>query len=186
MYTVHPKSENIRKVIDVFKSVLPMALKENYGLRMSATKICGTFMCHGGWFYIGVNGQQQGATFSNGIKLMSKMLGLDNGYYLASSNAISEWAYGNKGVWGNDSGLHMFGSASAFNESKKRPHGAKNLQHIIDHWEEVYDRVKALEDAQKTPEPQPIQKYTDITSQLAVLPTEEKSDAVLLDGVEKN
>lgn len=38
----------------------------------------------------------------------------------------------------------MFSHASAF-ESSLRMGGALNLQHIIDHWKEVYERLKALE-----------------------------------------
>lgn len=157
----HPKSEDILKVIGVFEKVLPMAKIDNHldmmqGSVSGGFSVCGTVHCHGGWYLIGKLGKPNKYTnFFDGIKEMSKDLGLDNGSYMAGFSGISDWAIENPNLWGNSNGRGVFSDRIAF-ISSDRPNGAQNLQHIIAHWKEVYERVKAMENSQsQTPEPQP-------------------------------
>lgn len=101
---------------------------------------CGTVHCHGGWFAIAAVLHKKGfVTFEHGKKLMSQMLGFRCGYDL------KVWGALNPQIWGNPDAMMMFLDVSAFYNDDKRPAGAENLQHIIDHWTEVAERLEALE-----------------------------------------
>lgn len=143
----HPKSENILKVIEVFKKVLPMAKRKRH-LNMDEISVqnedhaCGTVHCHGGWFAVGFcDLSNPYITFLNGGEEMAHVLGFKR------MDDLQVWASENPKLWGNRRGDGMFAERAAF-RSSDRPRGASNLQHIIDHWTEVYERVKALEDQQ--------------------------------------
>lgn len=140
----HPHSSNVLKVIQAFESVLPMAVLENHldmfqsNINMCGHK-CGTVHCHAGWFAIarGLHKNRK-VTYSTGTEEMTLVLGFEHEFQLR------QWALDNKDIWGNMCGNFIFSDKIAF-ESASRPHGALNLQHIIDHWKEVYERLKALE-----------------------------------------
>lgn len=165
-----PKSEDILKVINNFKRVLPMA-KRDYQLCMSVAGVninhqCGSIHCHGGWYAIATCDLSKQINYVDGAFRMSEDLGFNG-----PENLVI-WAAQNLSLWGNNYGGSMFYCKSAFQHPEKRLFGALHLSHIVDHWEEVYERVKAQEDAQKPP------AYNDITAQLAVLPEDEKPDTI--------
>lgn len=148
----HPKSSDVKKVIDLFKSVLPKASREGH-LNMMEGGVnlyheCGTVHCHGGWYAIAANlhfrrilGMQFKRTVSyfDGANAMAKALGFKH------YEELRMWANLNPNIWGNYFGTTMFTMSLAFEHPHKRPYGAKNLQHIIDHWQEVHDRLVILE-----------------------------------------
>lgn len=145
----HPHSSQVLKVIQAFESVLPMA-KARYHLDMhqaqvtSGSEACGTTHCHGGWFSIACKLHlRQYCGFLDGADRMAEILGFDDNYIL------EQWAAENPIIWGNYRGRGMFCAELAF-ASPARPDGAKNLQHIIDHWREVRERLLALENPYQT------------------------------------
>lgn len=149
------KSENILKVINNFKKVLPLATEENH-LRMDTTTVCdigykcGTIHCHAGWYAVErydwrLYKKHDRVSFWHGIKLMCDDMGLfpektDYLSYYAGNSPLCKWVKANPELWGSECG-EIFASAMAFYHPIKRQNGAENLQHIIDHWTEVYDRV---------------------------------------------
>jgi len=169
----HPKSEDVFKLVETFKSVLPLATREDH-LNMMQGSVnnryeCGTVHCHGGWYAIAKNlHKNQTIDFVSGMIQMRIDLGFENDDYYRE---LIRWASGNPEIWGNNHGDDMFGNRMAFYHEQKRPKGAQNLQHIIDHWTEVGERLKALEDQQNR---------VDITKELAVLPAEETLDSKLI------
>lgn len=140
-------SSNVKKVIENLKKVLPMAVYR-YHLNMQETRVnidhvCGTVHCVGGWYAI-AKGLDIGkrVTFMDGANEINKDLGFSEQCGIKASR---EWAVNNPKIWGNVSGYFMFSLESAYYHPTKRPNGALNLQHVIDHWQEVYDRLLALE-----------------------------------------
>lgn len=173
------KSENILKVIEVFKKVLPMA--KSGGLDMMQTLVyannpcdkhsCGTVHCAAGWYFIGKMGiTYEFTTYDDGVELMCEDLGFVGTKFDASQNPLSDWARDNELLWGNIYGGACFSSPLAY-KGDSRPNGAENLQHIIDHWTEVYERVRATEQPQQP-------AYENISKSLAVLPVSETSDVI--------
>lgn len=162
-----PHSSQVLKVINNFKMVLPIAKTEDnldfYECGLQKEK-CGTVCCHGGWYSVAskiFRNKHTSDFYLDGAIKMAKDLGFRRWEELIT------WAEDNSEIWGNVNGVDMFtvvGSVSFI--SKSRPEGAQKLQHIIDHWTEVYERLLAIE--------QPT--YPDITKQLAVLPQEERAD----------
>jgi len=137
---------------------------------------CGTINCCGGW-YVVAKSMECGTCagyFTYGIKFICEDLGFPIDFdvinYNAGTASICYWAKDNPSIWGNNEGQFMFNDKHAFYHPTKRPEGALNLRHIIDHWTEVAERVKALE-AQQT--------RMDITKSLAVIPVDEKLDAII-------
>lgn len=162
----HPTSAQVQKVIDNFKSALPLATMEGH-ICHSEPRVCswnykaGTIHCHGGWYVVGSRKLKRrrmsvfayieyrlknrgkfcayrGILFDEGIEQMERDLG---------NIEIRIWAQENPVIWGNDKGEKMFGLSGnklAF-QSTKRPNGATCLQEIVDHWEEVRDRLIVLE-----------------------------------------
>lgn len=144
MNTITIKSENILKVINNFKKVLPMA-KRDRQLDMSQSDVnfagypCGTIHCHAGWYAVAsCDVLTKILTYVNGIEQMAK--DLDIPYEI-----ILLWASSNYEIWGNCYGSRMFNNRIAFCHPVNRPEGARNLQDIVDHWTEVYERVKIIE-----------------------------------------
>jgi len=132
--------QQVQIVIDNFKKVLPMAIEENH-LDMqnpfvnSGNHTCGTTHCHGGWYAIAVfNTKLKKVNYHDGAAMIAEHLGF------ANEGFLEEWAYNHPVTWGNLNGNEMFTDAIAF-ESRTRPKGAQNLQDIIDHWEEVKNRL---------------------------------------------
>lgn len=158
------KSKDVMKVIKNFRKVLPMApSRQNLNMGLSHIYIdrCGTVCCHGGWYAIATSNIGDKTSFLQGAIRMAEDLRIAN-------NLITQWAANNPEIWGNSDGLYMFSAPYAFFHKEKRPQGARTLQDIVDHWTDVYERLKALE----TPE------YEDITKELAVLPINETVDQV--------
>jgi hypothetical protein len=156
----HPKSSDVLKVIEGFKKVLPKAGRLDMGqCAVNVGHTCGTVHCHAGWFAVAVCDLNKRLDYSHGRDAMAEILGL-------RPEDITQWAHRFPDVWGNNFGLYMFGASYAFFHSEKRPDGAVHLQHIVDHWTDVYERLKALE--------APV--YVDITKELAVLPKQEVPD----------
>lgn len=141
------ESKNILRVINNFKKVLPAASLGS--LNMNEVRVsgndCGTTHCHGGWYAVAVCDLTKSVTFSDGACMMAHTLGLGVGGKYESVVNLSRWAAINSDIWGNISGCYMFSSRTAFYHPTKRPYGAMNLQDIVDHWTEVYERVKAQE-----------------------------------------
>lgn len=137
-----PKSEDIRKVIDLFKSVLPMAtdpchLDMMEGSVKSDHHKCGTVHCVAGWFAIaiGLHKRKRIVNYEHGAQKMAIMLGF------TCTWDLKKWAALNKILWGNDDGINMFVQKDAYQNRITRPNGANNLQEVINHWEEVYERA---------------------------------------------
>lgn len=137
------RSENILKVINNFKKVLPMATVKNH-LDMMECEVnnghtCGTIHCHGGWYAIAACDLSYEMNYMSGSNNMARTLGFGR------DTDLERWAQQNTSLWGNNEGACMFCDEEAFYHKTKRPEGAKTLQHIVDHWQEVYERVKAIE-----------------------------------------
>lgn len=144
----HPKSKDVRKIVALLTSVLPLAKAKRH-LDMGCTKIngdrhkCGTVHCHGGWFGVALKLHLHGeVSFTDGADEMGEMLGF------AGMWPLNDWVKNNPKIWGVFIGDdHIFSASAAkfFHHPTKRPNGAKNLQHIIDHWTEVAERLEVLE-----------------------------------------
>lgn len=144
----HPSKENLQKVITNLEEVLPFATKP-YHLDMLETTVqskihpCGSVHCFAGWYAASeiLNGKsdqydrQSLICFSDGTRRIGDILGFD------SPEALYHWADSNPDIWGNTNGRHIFSAASAFYHPERRPNGAENLQHIIDHLKEVKERL---------------------------------------------
>lgn len=122
-----------------------MATMEGAGLDMMEGHVnvpghvCGTIHCHAGWYAIAACDLTHILSYFDGSRQMALDLGVNN------PSLIEAWASTNPKIWGNRNGSAMFCEEEAFFHPTKRHNGAENLQHIIDHWTEVYERVKALE-----------------------------------------
>lgn len=151
------KSKDILKIIKNFKKLSkPSLFNKIFGkdtikekrLDMGEGKVnqnhpCGTVHCHGGWYAVAACSLRQKLTYLDGATKMAKDLGFSSVF---SKEDLETWASTNTEIWGNRNGSNMFGGKMAFHHQTKRPQGALNLQHIVDHWTEVYERVKAIED----------------------------------------
>lgn len=184
-----PTSKQIFAVADRLQSMVKYA-SNSENLKMGALGIkdyraCGTYMCHGGW-YGAASGIKRGA-FSEGADLIAEHLGWKEPIHLTYKNGtencnyepkvmfnVNKWAASQPEIWGNANGDYIFGSGSAFIQPEKRPMGALILQHIVDHWREVGERVKAIEEAEKQPQ------HVDVTSELAVFPVSETLDVITI------
>lgn len=162
---MRPTSQQVLTVINNFKKVMrrPSLFGHKLNMQKENVHICGTAHCHGGWYYISKHGGDvvtNTHNFSNGANEMAIDLGFGWG-----SSELSAWASRNPEIWGNSDGIFMFGIKSAFS-GINRPSGAQNLQHIVDHWTEVYGRIKALEEKEVKQEIQE-GRYKDITKEIA-------------------
>ena len=148
----HPTPEAIRKVAARLQSVMP---RDGSGgqVDMQESEVdrnqCGTPVCHGGWYALAcyAEGRLQNETLDYGVGVLSMAedLGFDDDVYLAA------WAQGNTGLWGNDVGAFMFSSPRSFGFKHGPGESKLTLQHIIDHWLAVADRIEALD----APKPAP-------------------------------
>lgn len=164
---IHPLASQVLTVINNFKKVLPMAKREDH-LNMGCTSVnrsheCGTVHCHGGWYAISVlDVENKLLSYTDGADRLAKDLGF------GFDEDIQEWAEQNQTLWGNEIGYGMFCDRRAF-KSPDRPDGANNLQDIISHWTEVYERLLVFEGSER-----PV--YENISKDLAVLPISETAD----------
>lgn len=103
-------------------------------IEVNTNYVCGTVHCHAGWYAIAVCDTSKNLDFFDGIQELAKDLGFENGLKLKL------WGASNPKIWGNKNARDMFSNKVAF-VSNTRPEGAKTLQNIVDHWEEVYNRL---------------------------------------------
>lgn len=138
----HPTSQQILRVINNFKKVLPLTtLPAHLQMMEGAVNInhsCGTVHCHGGWYAVAACNVDEPLCFTDGAKKLSNDLSFNDWF------ALELWARNNYTIWGNNYGENMFSGRIAF-KSSDRKDGAMNLQHIIDHWTEVYERILKIE-----------------------------------------
>lgn len=138
------KSKDLLQVILKLVKIVPLA-PNGSNLNMRAGNVnrdyeCGSVHCHAGWYAIAACDLTQPLTFYNGACQMAKDLGFED------YTGLLNWARQHNKVWGNYNGERMFTSEDAFFNGDKRPKGAKTLQDIIDHWTEVYYRLKEREE----------------------------------------
>lgn len=148
---------NSKQVLTVIKN-LQRVIPAGKGLDMNKCDVhlCGTTHCHGGWYAVAtmpffrllfpfgiwlLNIKE--IDFLDGAERMSKDLGFEE------ERELSNWAKENPLIWGNEDGDRMFGHKKAFYHPTKRPDGAESIADIVDHWYDVYDRLKAEEEKAK-------------------------------------
>ena len=141
---------------------------------------CGTVACHAGWFYaMSVTdrdkvhfeydddmdtyrlvddqhiGDDRVIWYTDGAEMMAETLGFKR------VDQLESWAARNPDIWGNKDGGGMFLSAKAFGFSTDRivldwagdpavHYRNPTLQEVRDHWAAVRDRLKKLEEGEKT------------------------------------
>jgi len=174
----HPTSKQVFAVVANFKSLKPrrsfIGFKIPMELDMKAAtvnedgRLCGTIHCHAGWYAVAVCNLKERLNYTSGVERLQYDLGFET-YY-----TIEIWAEQYSNIWGNGFGRAMFSDALAFYHQEKRPNGAKDLNDIINHWQEVGERLLAMEMEEKKI------VYKDITSELAVFPIEETTDAPII------
>ena len=105
---------------------------------------CGTIHCFAGWYLIATE-------LEKGAKLSAKMFPHDVDFgsgVMRMSEVLKvhlpEWADKNPLIWGNEYGCEIFQKRRAF-RAKGRYNGAENLNDIVDHLTEVYERLKEKE-----------------------------------------
>jgi len=132
-----PTSEQFKYVLSKLKKVLPLADFEGHldmreiSLPHSREHICGTPMCHGGWYAValGIYDDDRGyEDFETGVDLMAQHLGFERGYDLG------DWASNNPDIWGGRFGEEMFSHKMAFNN-------AETLTDIYNWWARVHNRA---------------------------------------------
>lgn len=141
-----PTKAQMQVVIDNLKKVLPIATLPNH-LDMGCPHVnntshtCGTVHCFGGWYAVAVCDLSEFINYEEGKDQLATDLGFLSDCQYNVENLLVDWAMYNPGVWGNNNGTDMFLHERAFQHITKRPNGALNLQHIIDHLEQVRDRL---------------------------------------------
>lgn len=148
---MQPRSKDVKQVVDLLKSVLPQGGR----LNMLITECnvdkngCGTVCCVGGWFAIALGlPKYQGRgvknkssylhiSYSTGADMMGRILGFKD------RKDLQKWAQENQEIWGNSGGYVMFADRYAYKSKSKQR--ANNLQDVIDHWQDVCNRLYALE-----------------------------------------
>lgn len=133
-----PTKQQFQTVIDKLDGVLPLSLFECHlnmsavGVPSSKKEVCGTPMCHGGW-YAAASGLFRNsnnvnkATYNDGANVLANDLGF------VGQCELEDWAEENPKLWGNESGTLMFCTSEAFN-------GATSLKQIRDWWADVRNR----------------------------------------------
>lgn len=141
------KSENILKVIRNFEKIAPNAIVDMD--RASVDYLtCGTPHCHAGWYAIATTSYFPGLrkymsgrnSFYEGAEVMAKDLGFQD------IESMKEFFCENNVIWGNSYADSMFMDRMAFWHPKNRSYGAQTIEDIIDHWRDIYIRIKAIED----------------------------------------
>lgn len=136
-----PTKAQMQVVIDNLYKVLPRATQYNaLDMVMAAVNEdheCGTTHCFGGWYAVAVLDNRIPMGYKDGINIINKHLG----FYFTRTENFQMWAIDNPDIWGNSRGISMYSDRKAFFHQTKRPDGALNLKDIIDHLEEVRDRL---------------------------------------------
>lgn len=140
----NPTSTSVKALIDSFKTILPMATRREQldmqCLWVNEGHACGSVHCHAGWYAIAKGLHRKGfVSFGDGSREMAQDL-----LSMSTSLGVIAWAERNSIIWGNKYGNYIFAHALAF-KSAKRPNGAQTLADIVDHWQEVYERLVILE-----------------------------------------
>jgi hypothetical protein len=137
-----PTSKQAYFVAQVFRE----AIERYPGLRLDMSEgevndghICGTVHCHAGTYAIMRCDLDKELYYGDGAEQMARDLGF------IGSFSLKEWAEHNANIWGNENGGCMFIEPVAFT-SPSRPDGALSIQHIADHWNEVAQRLEAIEE----------------------------------------
>jgi hypothetical protein len=129
-----PTKSQVKIVVDTLKKSMKIV---GSGLDMKQGDVdkCETLFCHGGHYLIGKHGIED--EYENYLKGFMLMAG-DLGFHTA--NNMERFFIKNPEIWGNENAEFMGNSAIAF-ISTTRPYGAKNLNDIINHWEDVMERL---------------------------------------------
>lgn len=139
-----PTKAQFQKVIDLLYTILPLTFEREGSLNMMESDVnhcehqCGTVHCFGGWFAVALLHEKQikgHVSYGEGADKMAQMLGFEWGYYL------KKWATRHIRLWGNSYGYNLFCDELAFYHPTRRPHGAKTVADIINHLEEVQQRL---------------------------------------------
>ena len=129
----NPDYRAVQNLIDVLKSVEGPASKEG-AFNMLEGKLCGSVHCIAGWAAVA------------SATLWDKVIRLwvDQGYHVGIQRIDTIlgtdtilWAQFSHEIWGNAYGDGMFCSTSAYNYP--------GFSGAIRHWEEVRDRLKAIQ-----------------------------------------
>lgn len=174
------RSKDVQQVIDIFKTVLPQGGK--LSMMESGCTVnkhgCGTVHCHGGWFAIALGlpkyhghdgkGRWVSVNYATGGNMMARILGLKD------KDQLTDWAHENPKIWGNKNGNIMFSAERAFG-SETNPGGANDLQDIVDHWQDVYNRLYQLEHPVEITDP-PVYIETYVKEQQLMDEEEEEYD----------
>lgn len=187
---MRPTSDQVLTVVNTFKKVA-MAKRSWLGKIIGKKDIPNmvdmakgnedTPCCHGAW-YAKANGIEPHpieSFFVQGANKMVKDLGIPVSMGFSGVEALIIWADSNPILWGNSNGARVFSANGrmAF-AGKNRPRGACTVQDFVDHWTEVYKRIKALEEKEATITSQ--LQYLDITSELADISVQDEvSDVVV-------
>lgn len=140
-----PTKAQMQVVIDNLKKVLPMAVLPEH-LDMGESQVntndhqCATIHCFAGWYAIAVCDLNAPLDYEDGKNAIAEHLGFNSIDDLKVDD-LKVWAAYSPFMWGNIYGNSMFYDRFAFYHPVKRLSGAKNLQHIISHLEEVRDRL---------------------------------------------
>ena len=139
----NPTSAQFKKVINNFILINSAAIAEaeatniapifdmaETGLVPDADNLCGTPMCHGGWYAasIGLWGSKVIHSYAAGASAIAAHLGFNN------VEDLREWASNNANLWGNIWGRGMFYDIDAFDQPE-------TLTDIINHWIKVHNRT---------------------------------------------
>lgn len=134
-----PTKNQWQVVIDNLRKVLPMAERDG-GLDMFEGRVneldhqCGTIHCVGGWYAVAALNTSLPLTYLDGTNAIALALGFED------DDDLEKFLLDNPDYWGNMAGKFIFCAASAYYQPDKRPYGATNLLHVIEHFEEVRDR----------------------------------------------
>lgn len=132
-----PTQEQFQVVIDNLEKAFKIS-KRNAPVDMMSVDIsvkkkdaCGTPMCHAGWYLIATSKVTNYTSYSQGASLIAEHLGFVDEFYLKL------WADKNQNIWGNEKGVLMFCSSSAFGVFDD----IFTLRTIINHWKGVKERA---------------------------------------------
>jgi hypothetical protein len=144
-----PTSKQAYFVAQVFRE----AIERYPGLKLNMDEtgvntdhVCGTIHCHGGTYALMRCDLNNNLYYGDGAQQMATDLGFTD------VTSLKQWAYQYENIWGNPSGCDMFGWPCAFT-SPSRPDGALSISQIADHWQEVAQRLEAIEEKLKPEKP---------------------------------
>lgn len=142
-----PTKAQMQVVIDNLRQVLPRAMHAT-ALDMQQGAVnkgheCGTTHCFAGWYAIAALPNDMAMNYKEGVKLIDQHLGFNVSDFPYALDCFVGFIIDNSDIWGNHRGADVYTDRMAFYHAVKRSKGAENLQHIIDHLEEVRDRLPA-------------------------------------------